>query len=345
MGLSAYGKYRPEFLNLFYRDNLGNTNKLSTELIDNFHASINRDLQEQATNDINETNYSLYADYAYAVQDQSQASAFSLINKWVEKTGIYNVCVTGGYGLNVVANTFYKEKLQNVNFYFEPIADDTGNSIGGALLYYRAASKDKNLLPIDNTFFHGKNYSLDNIPGKSVSIDHVADLLKDQKTIAIYYKQAEAGPRALGHRSILFDPRNPQAKAIVNVVKKREWYRPFAAVMLEEDANKFFYIIDSDNSKSMTMSFRSKPIAEKIVPGILHVDKSCRVQIVADKSEPIYRLLEKFKEKTGVGILLNTSFNLAGKPLVETPEDAISTLDNSNLDGIWFPEKQMLLLK
>jgi carbamoyltransferase len=233
MGLSSYGKYNKEYDSLFINENIGNYKKLSTENIDNFHASTNSSIQCYSKKEITEENYKFYADYSYAVQIQSQEAALKLIKKWIEITGITDVCVTGGYGLNVVANRFYQQHLSNVNFYFEPLADDTGNSIGGAMLYYRSKTKNSNVADLKNTFFHGIEYQLDKVKGEQVDLEQVVNLLIQQKTLAIYYKQAEAGPRALGHRSIIFDARNKDAKRIVNKIKKREWYRPFAAVMLK----------------------------------------------------------------------------------------------------------------
>jgi carbamoyltransferase len=159
----------------------------------------------------------------------------------------------------------------------------------------------------------------------------------DQKSVAVYYGKSEAGPRALGHRSILFDARNPNAKDLVNRVKNREWYRPFAAICLREDAEKYFELNDYENSKFMTVNFDAKSIAKEEIPGVLHVDNTSRIQLIEDESEPCHQLLVELKKRTGVGVLLNTSFNLAGKPLVETPEDAIWTLNNSPLDAVWFP--------
>lgn len=344
MGLSAYGKYLNDFDNLFIQNNIGNYNVLSTLLSDDFARSIHKDLHSKyETYTVDQNNYSVYADYAYAVQQQTQTAALELIKKWVEDTGINQVCITGGYGLNVVANAYYQKKLPKVDFYFEPIADDTGNSIGGALLYYHSATQDTNKKSLQTTFFHGDHHSLDGIKGTKITIDAVAQKLDSQKTVGLYYAMAEAGPRALGHRSILFDPRNPRAKDIVNKVKKREWYRPFAAVCLEDDAKKFFYIKDFYNSQFMTVNFEANQLAIQTIPGILHIDNTCRLQIINDATEPLYQLLLAFKNISGIGILLNTSFNLAGKPLVETPMDAIWTLENSELDYVWFPEKQVIV--
>lgn len=340
MGLSAYGKSNNEYKNLFLDYGIGNYNILSIK--ENSYESINKNIFNNKTNNVTKENYKIYADYAFEIQKQSQEAALSLIKKFIKKTGIKKVCITGGYGLNVVANSFYLENLSDVEFYFEPLADDTGNSIGGAQFYYRYMTKDMEIKKYKNTFFHGDQEKIKNA-GKRVAIEDIANLLASNKSVAIHYGLAEAGPRALGHRSILFDARDPNAKDKVNLVKKREWYRPFAGVMLVEDAEKYFYINDYINSQNMTVNFKCKDVAKKEIPGILHVDDTCRIQIVCDEEEPIFKLLNKFKERTGIGVLLNTSFNLAGKPLVESYHDALYTLKNSDLDFVWFPEIEKLV--
>jgi carbamoyltransferase len=149
---------------------------------------------------------------------------------------------------------------------------------------------------------------------------------------------AEAGPRALGNRSILFDARDKNAKDKVNSIKKREWYRPFAGMVLEEDANKFFDMGHIIKSQHMTVSFPVKDSALEVIPGVVHVDNTCRIQTIDKTNINIFELLNEFKKITGVGIILNTSFNLAGYPLVETPQNALDTLMSSSLDYVWFPE-------
>jgi carbamoyltransferase len=342
MGLSSYGKSNINFKEKFFNNNIPN---------DYYFGHCNEDhrpttfleLEKIKTKTVNEKNYQIYADYSYEIQKQTQNAVCYLIQKAIEKTNCKNICITGGYGLNVVANQHYISQFPNVNFYFEPLADDSGNSIGGTMYKYRLDTQDKTISPIKNTFFQGKKYSLEKITGKKISINDVCNLLLQKKSLAIYYGLAEAGPRALGHRSIFFDARNPNAKDLVNKIKNREWYRPFAGIMLEEDAEKYFYINDKNNYEFMTVNFYAKDIAKKEIPGILHVDNTCRIQVIKDQSEPSFELLKEFKKQTGTGVLLNTSFNLAGMPLVETPEDALWTLNNSTLDYVWFPEKNILV--
>lgn len=342
MGLAAYGN-TSTFEKIFDKDYLVR-NDIWTDDDWMFYY---KDLFDKRTNKITKENYQIYADYAKHLQDQTEEAMFFLIEKAIEKTKSKNVCITGGYGLNVVANNKYLKKFPDINFYFEPNADDGGNSIGGAMYAYRSITLDKKVNTIKNIFYHGENYILDEYSEllKNISIDRVAKLLNSNKSIALYYKLAEAGPRALGHRSILFDPRNPNAKDLINLIKRREWYRPFAAACLEEDAKKYFDLYDNIGYEFMTINADANDLAKKEIPGVLHVDDTCRIQIVKDKSEPLYKLLQEFKRLTGVGVLLNTSFNIAGEALVETPKDAINTFNNSELYCLWFPEINRAIIK
>lgn len=342
MGLSSYGKENSNFKNLFFKENIPNDYYFGHSSGENRPTTFLQ-LEDISSKNITEENHQIYSDYAYEVQSQTQRAALSLIEKAINKTNCKNICITGGYGLNVVANQFYISNFPNINFYFEPLADDSGNSIGGSMLAYRLDTKDKNIKKINHTFFQGKKHDLSKIKGKKTSLEEVSKILQNQKSVGLYYGLAEAGPRALGHRSILFDPRNAEAKTLINKVKNREWYRPFAGIMLEEDAEKYFFVNDKNNYQFMTVNFYAKDIAKKEIPGIIHVDGTCRIQVIEDKSEPIFKLLRQFKKETGIGVLLNTSFNLAGMPLVETPDDAIWTLENSKLDNVWFPEISELL--
>lgn len=345
MGLSAYGNKEKQFVELFMPNSsipvdyhFGHASRNGS------YEAVNRDLQKQSTSDINKDNYQIYADYAWQVQKQTQLAVCKLIEKAIFSTSTKNVVITGGYGLNVVANGFYREHFPEINFFFEPLADDTGNSIGAAMLYYRQKTQDSSLRPLENTFFQGVGLPELKDVGVSCSASDVVEALMHQKCIAIFNGMAEAGPRALGNRSILFDPRTSNAVDIVNKIKKREWYRPFAAACLKEDAHKFFENVDEKNAKFMTVNFLAKQEAKECISGVLHIDGTCRIQIV-EEGTPLFDLLTIFKQKTGIGVLLNTSFNLAGDPLVETQQDAINVLNNSDLNYVWFPEIQKIVGK
>lgn len=349
MGLSAYGN-SADYVNFFTNDYIALDYLFSHEYA-NFNfagdgfVSINTELQDKARKDINNKNYQLYADYALQVQKQTQEALAKLVGKYIEKTGIKNVCITGGYGLNVVANYHLIKSFPDVNFFFEPLADDSGNSIGAAMKIYRDETLDKNKYPLNHTFFNGKKYNLNNIKGKQIGIKDVATIISNGKSVAVYQGIAEAGPRALGNRSILFDARDPDAKNKVNKIKNREWYRPFAGMVLENDADNYFEMGRIKKSPYMTISFPVKESSVNIIPGVVHIDNTCRIQTVDQSNTYIYDLIKEFKNITGIGVILNTSFNLAGEPLVETPEDAIKTLKSSPLDYIWFPEIGVLTSK
>lgn len=341
MGLAAYGMPDDSFPNLF----LNGTNIAISEYFSMLpdYSTAYHDLQDISIENVTPENYQVYADFAWQVQKQTQEAASYLIEKAIQKTGSKNIVISGGYGLNVVANNYYIKKFPGINFFFEPLSDDSGNSIGGAMMSYRMFTKDTNIYPMSHTFIHGKNHNLDDISGNYIDIEGVCDLLINKKSVAVFNGMAEGGPRALGNRSILFDPRLPNSKELINIVKKREWYRPFAAMVLEEDADLYFKMLGVKSSPYMTVSFDVKDITKELFPGIVHIDNTCRIQTVSLENKLIYDLLQTFKKKTGHGVLLNTSFNLAGEALVETPDDAIKTLQNSELDFVWFPEVNKII--
>jgi len=343
MGLSAYGKIAD--YPLLFDENLNANHSLFSHIQkDNFKSdtqAIYKDHIGSEVEKVLEGSHDFYANFAYEVQQQTQEQVLKLIKKSVEETKIKNVCITGGYGLNVVANGYYIDNTKDVNFYFEPLADDSGNSIGAAMYIYHLLTNDNKIKKLDHTFYHNVDPDLSIVSNGITEISHVVDKILDNKTVGIFKGKAESGPRALGNRSIVFDPRNPDAKKIVNLVKKREWYRPFAGVVLEEDFEKYFHTKGLKSSEYMTISFKVKEEFINLFPGIVHVDGTCRVQTVSQGH--LYDLLKEFKKITGLGVLLNTSFNLAGDPLVETVADAINTLNNSFLDYVWFVDKNNIV--
>lgn len=347
MGLSSYGKPGGDY-DLFYKrrpiDSLFvHSNEFNPDPISGLAVTIFRDHIDKRTSEITPDNYQFYADYCRAVQVQTQEQVRQFVKHWVDKTGIKKVCITGGYGLNVVANSYLLCSFDDVDFYFEPLADDSGNSIGAAMHLYREMTGDTKIRKLKHTFFHGTQHDLKSC-GQKCTAEDISYLLEEQKTVAVFNGLAEAGPRALGNRSILFDASNRNAKEIVNGIKKREWYRPFAAVVLEEDFSAYF-TTPVWNSEFMTVSFDVDEDMAKSIPGVVHVDGSCRVQTVDSSIPHLYNLLTEFNERTGCPVLLNTSFNLAGQPLIETQEQALECLANSDLDAVWFPELEEVVVK
>jgi carbamoyltransferase len=338
MGLSSYGSYNdyPKFFNEKSQPNWDLfTNKSP-------HKRLFKTHEDKVIGKITKENYRFYADYAHEVQVQTQEAVGNLIEKSIQKSDCTNVCIVGGYGMNVVANYYYLQRFPNIDFYFEPNADDGGIPIGAAMLYYHALTKDKTIRPLKTTLFHGIKHDVSSYKGKTTFIKDIAELLYQNKSIAVYTGVAEAGQRALGNRSILFNALNPDAKDIINKIKNREWYRPFACMVLEEDANIYFDMGRTKSSPFMTICFPVRPEYVKIISGVTHTDNTCRIQTVSKEDTYLYELLQEFKILSGHGIVLNTSFNLAGEPLVETPEDAFNTLNNSCLDYLWFEETQKL---
>jgi carbamoyltransferase len=343
MGLSSYGERIKDFPR-FFTSKTGAVDEslfylCSQEDIDKI---IFKDYKNKITKQITKENHKFYADYAYEIQTQTQEAVGNLIEKAIETTGIKQICIVGGYGMNVVANHYYLQRFPDVEFYFEPLSDDSGITIGIAKMFHHTVTGDKTIRPLKTTSFHGIKHDVSSYKGKTTSIENIATLLNQDKSVAVYAKLAEAGQRALGNRSILFNALNPNAKDLVNKIKKREWYRPFACMVLEEDANVYFDMGRIKYSPFMTICFPVRPEYVKIIPGVTHIDNTCRIQTISKTDDYLYELLQEFKKLSGHGILLNTSFNLAGEPLVETPEDAFNTLNNSCLDYLWFEETQQL---
>ena len=177
-------------------------------------------------------------------------------------------------------------------------------------------------------------------------LDECLDLIIDeQQIVAIFQGEGEWGPRALGNRSIMFDPRHPEAKQIVNQVKKRESYRPFAGSVMLEHAHEYFEMLQLKESPWMSFAIKAKDIAYEKVPSLVHSDGTCRIQTVTEEQNPnYYNLIKGFYERTGVPMIFNTSFNLGGDALVETIFDAIDTCNRSEINQLYVPEDQDIVI-
>lgn len=255
-----------------------------------------------------------------------------------------NIILTGGGALNILNNYQVLKKIKNThNLYVEPMCGDEGNSIGAALLYIQLV-KPKNKLHFNNIYLGPK--PVYKIKKSTDKINTVIRHLLKNKIIALFQGAAEAGPRALGNRSLLFDPRIKNGKDIINKVKKREWFRPFGCSVLEEEADNWFDMQGLKNSPFMMYGVECLPNKKEIIPSIVHADNSCRIQTVNEKENKVlYNILKQFFKKTGVPILLNTSLNLAGFPLVETPEEALEMFNQSDIDVLYFSDINKVILK
>lgn len=297
-------------------------------------------------------------DMAYAVQTESQQEALNVILKAVELSGIRNVVFSGGYGLNCVANYFYLDKLneEKINFYVEPISNDGGTAIGAALLVYHGLTEDSKVRPYADSLYLGPayNYTVDDINKTAekynatrvfaVTKTDVVDLLTSKNIVTIFQGRSENGPRALGNRSILFDPTFEDGKDFVNLVKRREYFRPFAGTVLHEHAHEWFDLKGMEQSPHMMYAVNCQPGVEEKIPSIIHIDGTCRIQTLKkEQNQHFYELIEEFYKKTDVPVLFNTSFNLGGEPLVETLDDAVRTLANSKIEYLYLPEFELMV--
>ena len=279
-------------------------------------------------------------DFARSLQEYSQNRVKEIILNAIRISGCKNVCMSGGYFLNCVANTYIHKSLpSDVNTFIEPICGDDGISIGLAKLRWYETTKRKRKVPLKDIYY-GTVQKID-VEGKRVSPKDVAQLLADRKVIGIFQSRSESGPRALGNRSILYDPRDPNGRDKINKLKGREDYRPLAATVLHEHAHKWF---DMCNLKESPYMLYTLDVLSDEVPAICHVDKTCRVQTLKKSfNKHYYKLIWEFNHITGVPLVLNTSLNLAGDTIAETVEDAMKTLNGSEMDYLYFPEKGTLV--
>jgi carbamoyltransferase len=351
MGLAPYGKENKDIPPIFLGPearHLSNRNLFTPNYPNG--AYVDKVLFPALTNDTLENKM----DLAYAVQHACEEQIVRLILDAIKRTGEKNIVIAGGFGLNCVGNYEYLKHLpEGINLFIEPIAHDGGTCIGAAKLVHHESTQDFSRRP-HKTIYYGPNYferdgkyDLRLLEGELIedaTVESIAKLISEETIVCIFQGGSEAGPRALGNRSILFDPRIKDGKDIVNEVKHREWFRPFAGSILKDDVHEWFDLRGMNASPYMMYAVNCQPgVAEKI-PSIIHVDGTCRIQTVTtDENKHYYDLITEFKRITGVPILFNTSFNLGGDPLVETIEDALHTLRNSELKYLFLPEVGKLI--
>ena len=297
-------------------------------------------------------------DMAYAIQVESQAMVLDLIRKSVEMSGNNNVVLSGGYGLNCVANYWYLEQLkdEDINLFVEPVSNDAGTAIGAALLtYHRVTQSDTVRTKIDNlytgiSYMYAENQineTAEKYNATSVidaTHEDVIDLITSKNIVALFQGRSEAGPRALGNRSILYDPRDPKGKDHVNTIKRREYFRPFAGSILQDHVHDWFDLRGMEDTPFMMYAVKCQEGIEEKIPAIIHVDGTCRIQTVTqEQNKHYYDLINVFYERTGCPIIFNTSFNLGGEPLVETLDDACRTLESSGIEYLYLPEYGKLI--
>jgi carbamoyltransferase len=281
---------------------------------------------------------------AFAVQDTCEQAMMTLARAAVEKTGCRSLCLAGGVALNSKANGKILASGLVDRIFIQPAAGDDGVCLGAALApyldtggklpvkkmrhaYLGSESSDAEIEKVLRTYKLRATRVAD--PAKTG-----AELLANGKILGWFQGRMEFGPRALGSRSILADPRDPEMTAKVNnAVKFREWWRPFAPSILAEAADQ--YLESSTDSPFMVLTAQVKADKRGVIPSVTHVDGSARPQTVERDVNPLYwQLISGFGQRTGVPVVMNTSFNLRGEPIVCTPTDAVRTFFSSGMDAL-----------
>jgi carbamoyltransferase len=298
-----------------------------------------------------------WKDLAWQVQDDTERVLIERAIWLRETTGAKNLCISGGVALNCVANGRIVREAGYDNVWIQPAAGDDGIAIGCAYYGHLAIQKKPRSFVMKHAYL-GAPYSDEeaeaaskqwlvrgetfNGPDKSICSE-TAKVLTEGQVVGWFQGRSEFGPRALGNRSILADPRDPTMKDVLNArVKHRQSFRPFAPIVLAERANEIFE--GDEDSPFMLLAKRVAPEWRDKIPAIVHVDGTARVQTVQrDHNERLYLLLKEFENLTGVPVLLNTSFNIRGEPIVETPGDAMKCFLSTGID--YLALHNMLIVK
>jgi len=316
----------------------------------------------------NEKITQFHMDIAASIQNVTEEIMIKLARSIRKEYGIKNLCLAGGVALNCVANGKILDEKIFENIWVQPAAGDAGGSLGAALALWHIEQGNQRNINLNDSMkgsYLGCEYSQDQIENELNSlgakfekfnyeqlIEKTSEFLSNEKAIGWFQGRMEFGPRALGARSILGDPRSDKMQKNLNLkVKYRESFRPFAPSVLKEDVSNWFELnvdspymlmvarVKADRQFSMTDEQKKLFGIDKLnvkrsqIPAVTHVDYSSRIQSVDKKTNKyFYDLLYKFKEKTGCPVLVNTSFNVRGEPIVNTPTDAFNCFMGTELD-------------
>jgi len=291
-----------------------------------------------------------YADIAASIQHVTEEVLLAMARAAYRETGLRRLCLAGGCALNSVANGRILRETPFEELYIQPAAGDGGGALGAALYGYHAvlgkprafvmdhASWGEDLSPeAAGRFLEANGVRYERLQDEDKLVARVVDALQAGKVVGWSQGRFEWGPRALGHRSILADPRRPEMKDIVNTkIKFREPFRPFAPSVLAERTEEYFVLPGARRhypARFMLYVVDVKEDKRAVIPAVTHVDGTGRLQTVHRNTNPrYYRLIEAFGEATGVPVVLNTSFNLKGEPIVNTPPEAFHTFMRSGMD-------------
>jgi carbamoyltransferase len=289
--------------------------------------------------------FSECADLAAAGQLRFEEAQLQLAEWLYKQTGCDALCLTGGTALNWVANGRLLRESSFKEVFVSPAPHDGGTALGCAVygmndilgVDWQVQGINDFLAPEPS--FDGLAALLTTRAGliteqPSDLIGQMVGLLETDRTVALFHGRSELGPRALGHRSILADPRNPATRAWINKhVKGREMFRPLAPVVLEEAASTFFEV--DRPVPFMQFAVKVRPEYRSVIPAVTHIDGTARLQTVNKGNDPfLYELLKAFEARTGIGVLLNTSFNGQGEPIIETPTEALAGFEATPLHAL-----------
>lgn len=353
MGLAAYGKSNPELKEkiskLIWYDGEGGFKSdplllaIGERSFSYYYPDSLIKYLGRAPRSKNEEITEWHMDLAYEVQERLESIVNEMTSYWVKKTNIKNLAVAGGVGLNVKmnGNLFLSGMINDI--FIHPLCADTGTSIGGPMAYlYENGKLSKSLL---KEIYYGISFSDEEIENilRSCKLEYkrekdierkAAELISKGKVVGWFQGSIEGGPRALGNRSILADPRTVESRDKVNaVIKFREFWRPFCPSMTLEGARR--YLKKFTKNPFMIITFPVTDISKKEISAVVHVDDTSRPQIIeSEENSKFYKLIKEFEKISNVPCVLNTSFNIKGEPIVCTPHDAIRTFSATGLDAL-----------
>jgi len=298
-----------------------------------------------------------YADIAASIQHVTEETMLTMAKHVYQSTGLKKLCMAGGVALNSVANGRILRETPFEDIWIQPAAGDSGGALGAALYVYHVLLGHPRKFVMEHAYWgqaytHHEVQSAIEVTGRSYQrIDEPerrAEMMVDDmlagKVIALFQGRFEWGPRALGNRSILADPRRAEMKEIVNSrIKFREPFRPFAPVILEERAAEYYTDLENPARiyplRYMLMVYSTRDGSGNRIQAVTHEGGTGRIQTVKSATNPLYyRAIELFGQATGVPVLLNTSFNLRGEPIVTTPANALNTFGKSDIDTLYMDD-------
>ena len=345
MGLSAYGRLRKEWPAIIEcHDHDIRSDRFTQWALDRKIATIRRGALVPVRRSRNAALNELHNDLAYAAQVEFEKGMLFLANLLHESTGSKNLCVAGGAGLNSIVNRKILDETPFENVFIQPASTDDGTAIGCAMYGWHELTRQTSRFTLAHVYL-GMPYGgaavqaalksravEESVVPETELISRTARHLAAGKIVGWFQGGSEFGPRALGHRSILGDPRRAGMKNLINrKVKHRESFRPYAPAVMAEFAADYFELARPSPYMLLVAKVLESKAAE--IPAVIHVDGTARVQTVTEDSNGLfYELLKEFHRLTGVPILLNTSFNTRGTPIVETPDDALDVFFDSGMD-------------